>query len=116
MLRSVELYVEELGRSLSASPPEILVAYPIVGRKKLERLMQVAQKTSVTVSLDSLFVARQLSDAAREVQAEIGVLAEVDVGLGRVGGPPGEALLQLAQGIERLAHLRFEWTAFYPAH
>src|SRR5260370_21265844 len=114
MLRSVELYVEELGRSLSASPPEILVAYPIVGRKKLDRLMQVAQKTAVTVSLDSLFVARQLSDAARAGQIEIGILAEVDVGLGRVGVAPGEALLQLIQGIDRLPHLRFEGIAFYP--
>ena len=77
-------------------------------------LMQVAQKTAVTVSLDSLFVARQLSDAARAVQIEIGILAEVDVGLGRVGVAPGEALLQLVRGIDRLPRLRFEGIAFYP--
>ena len=38
---------------LAAQPPDLLVAYPIVGPKKLERLMQVAGKTSITVSLDS---------------------------------------------------------------
>ncbi len=76
--------------------------------------MQVARKTTVTVSLDSLFVARQLSDAARAAQIEVGILAEVDVGLGRVGVAPGEALLQLIQGIDRLPHLRFEGIAFYP--
>ena len=43
----------------------------------------------MTVALDSLFAARQLSDAAREVQREIAVLAEVDLGLGRVGVLPG---------------------------
>src|SRR5437016_1589171 len=116
-LGAAGLTVAKVGEAevmLLADPPEILVAYPIVGRKKLDRLMQVAQKTAVTVSLDSLFVARQLSDAARAVQIEIGILAEVDVGLGRVGVAPGEALLQLIQGIDRLPHLRFEGIAFYP--
>jgi D-serine deaminase-like pyridoxal phosphate-dependent protein len=116
-LGAAGLTVAKVGEAevmLSAKPPELLVAYPIVGRKKLDRLMQVAQKTAVTVSLDSLFVARQLSDAARAAQIEIGILAEVDVGLGRVGVAPGDALLQLIQGIDRLPRLRFEGIAFYP--
>ena len=107
--------VSEAEVMLNASPPELLVAYPVVGRRKLERLVQVASKTNVTVSLDSLFVARQLSDAAREVQAEIGILAEVDVGLGRVGVPPAD-LVTLVQGIDRLPRLRYEGIAFYPGH
>jgi len=44
------------------------------------------------------------------------VLAEVDVGLGRVGVAPGEPLLELAHSIENLPHLRFEGIAFYPGH
>ena len=76
--------------------------------------MAVARDTRVTVALDSTFAARQLSDAARAAQVEIGVLAEVDVGLGRVGVSPGEQLLQLAQCIEKLPHLRLEGITFYP--
>jgi len=41
-----------------------------------------ARRARVTVALDSVFAARQLSEAARAAQLEIGVLAEVDVGLG----------------------------------
>ena len=107
--------VSEAEVMLNANPPELLVAYPVVGRKKLERLVQLASKTNVTVSLDSLFVARQISDAAREAQAEVGILAEVDVGLGRVGVPPAEAVA-LVQGITRLPRLRYEGIAFYPGH
>lgn len=107
--------VSEAEVMLNSGTPDLLVAYPIIGRKKLERLMGVALKTNVTVSLDNLFVARQLSDAAREAQAEIGILAEVDVGLGRVGVMPSEAVA-LAQGIDRLPRLRFEGIAFYPGH
>jgi D-serine deaminase-like pyridoxal phosphate-dependent protein len=116
-LGAAGLTVAKVGEAevmLSAAPAELLVAYPIVGRKKLNRLMAVAQKTSVTVSLDSVLVAQQLSDAATEAQIDVGILAEVDVGLGRVGVAPGKDLLQLIQGIARLPRLRFEGIAFYP--
>jgi len=118
-LGAAGLTVAKVGEAevmLAAQPQELLVAYPIVGKRKLERLMQVAGKTSVTVSLDSEMVAQQLSEAANAAGREIGVLAEVDVGLGRVGVPPGGTLLQLIQQIERLPGLRFEGIAFYPGH
>lgn len=100
---------------LGADPPDLLLAYPIVGRRKLDRLMEVARKAPVTVSLDSIFVARQLSDAARQAQVEIGILAEVDVGLGRVGVQPAD-VVTLAQSIANLPWVRFAGIAFYPGH
>src|ERR1035437_6079895 len=108
--------VSEAEVMLGAEPADLLVAYPIIGRAKLELRMEVARRTRVTVALDSVFAARQLSDAARAAQQEIGVLAEVDVGLGRVGVAPGEALVQLAQSISKFPRLRFEGIAFYPGH
>src|SRR5262249_15373831 len=69
----------------------------------------------VTVALDSIFAARQLSDAARAAQVEIGVLVEVDVGLARVGVPPQEAV-SLAQSIAKLPYLSWEGITFYPGH
>jgi len=108
--------VSEAEVMLGARPADLLVAFPIIGRAKLDRLMEVARRTRVTVALDSVFAARQLSEAARAAQLEIGVLAEVDVGLGRVGVAPGEALVQLAQSIAKLPWLRFEGIAFYPGH
>jgi len=106
--------VSEAEVMVGAEPPDLLVAYPIIGRSKLERLMAVARKTRVTVALDSTFAARQLSDAARAAQVNIGVLAEVDVGMGRVGVSPGEPLVHLAQCIEKLPHLTLEGITFYP--
>src|SRR5437870_4501071 len=100
--------VSEAEVMLGAEPPDLLVAYPIIGKAKLARLMEVARRTRVTVALDSTFAARQLSDAARAARVEIGVLAEADVGLGRVGVCPGAQLLQLAQTIDKLPHLTFE--------
>src|ERR1039458_7269748 len=55
-LGAAGLTVAKVGEAevmLAAQPPEVLVAYPIVGRRKLERLMQVAAKTSITVDRKS---------------------------------------------------------------
>ncbi len=106
--------VSEAEVMLGAEPPDLLVAYPIIGKAKLARLMEVARRTRVTVALDSTFAARQLSEAARAARVEIGVLAEADVGLGRVGVNPSEQLLHLAQCIEKLPHLSLEGITFYP--
>jgi len=116
---AVGLTVAKVGEAevmLASGTPDLLVAYPVIGRSKLERLTEVARKTRVTVALDSSFAARQLSEAARQAQVSFGVLAEVDVGLGRVGVTPGEELVQLAQAVERLPRLTFEGIAFYPGH
>jgi len=107
--------VSEAEVMLGAEPADLLVAFPIVGRTKLERLTEVARKTSVTVALDSEAAARDLSEAARAAQVEIGVLAEVDVGLGRVGVAPAAAL-DLARTILKLPGLRFEGITCYPGH
>ena len=108
--------VSEAEVMLGAEPENVLVAYPIVGRAKLERLMAVARRTRVTVALDSMFTALELSAAARASGVQGGVLAEVDVGLGRVGVSPGEPLLELARGIRGLSNLSLEGIAFYPGH
>lgn len=118
-LGAAGLTVAKVGEAevmLNAQPPELLVAYPVIGRKKLERLMAVARGTRITVSLDSAFAAKQLSDAAREVQTEIGVLAELDVGQGRVGVSPGEPLLELGRQIARMPWLSLQGITFYPGH
>ena len=116
---AIGLTVAKVGEAevmIASGTPDLLVAYPVIGRTKLERLAEVARKTNVTVALDSQFAARQLSEAARKEQVNFGVLAEVDVGMGRVGVAPGEELLQLAQAIERLPRLTFEGITFYPGH
>ena len=105
--------VSEAEVMLEAGAPGLLVAYPTFGAAKLARLMEVAKKTPVTMSLDSLDVARPLSAAAQAAGVSIGVLAEIDVGMGRVGIDAAD-LLTLVRGIEAAPGLRFEGIAFYP--
>ncbi len=118
-LGAAGLTVAKVGEAevmLRSGTPDLLVAYPVIGRPKLERLMGVARCAVVTVALDSLAAAEQLSAAASAARLTIGVLAEVDAGLGRVGVDPGEDLIALIRGIESLPGLRFEGVTFYPGH
>jgi len=118
-LGAAGLTVAKVGEAevmLAAEPEDILVAYPIVGKTKLERLMAVAKKTRVTVALDSVYAAKELSEAATAAGVSVGVLAETDAGFGRVGVTPGEEVRQLIREIERLPGLNVEGVAFYPGH
>ena len=115
-LGAAGLTVAKVGEAevmLAAEPKDLLVAFPVLGEPKLRRLTEVARRTNVTVALDSFAAARHLSDAAKTT--EIGVLIEMDVGLGRVGVSPNEAL-ELAQAVSRLPNLRVRGLTFYPGH
>ncbi|HYO83968.1 MAG TPA: alanine racemase [Bryobacteraceae bacterium] len=101
---------------LSADPPDLLLAYPVVGLAKLQRAVELARRTQVTVALDSAEAAAALSDAASAAGVTIHVLAEMDVGLRRVGVQPGQELLELLQEIDRLPGLTVGGVAFYPGH
>jgi D-serine deaminase-like pyridoxal phosphate-dependent protein len=108
--------VSEAEVMVNAAPADLLVAFPIVGHGKLARLMEVARRTRVTVALDSIEAARELSAAAHEAKVEVGVLVEVDAGLGRVGVAPGEPLLALARAVRELPNIAFRGLTFYPGH
>ena len=80
--------VSEAEVMLAAESPDLLVAFPIVGAAKVERLMAVARRTHVTVALDSLFAAQQLSNAAMAAQTQVGVLVEFRRRTGPCGRHP----------------------------
>ncbi|MEJ7607747.1 MAG: alanine racemase [Bryobacteraceae bacterium] len=104
--------VSEAEVMLRADPVNLLLAYPVVGTAKLARLVEVAKRTRVTVALDSETVARGLSATG----AKVGVLAELNVGLDRVGVQSGEELIHLVCTIASLPGLDFEGITFYPGH
>lgn len=118
-LDAVGLTVAKPGEAevmLAAEPPELLVAYPTVGDTKLRRLIEVAKRTRLMMSLDSIEVAQSVSDAASSAGVLVGVLTEIDVGLGRVGVAPGPALDSLVEFVAKAPGLDWLGIAFYPGH
>lgn len=96
-------------------PIDLLIAFPIVGAAKLQRLAALARRTPITVALDSLALARELSACAVANHVIVSVLVEFDAGLARVGVAP-EQLLPLAIEVSRLPGLHLRGITFYPGH
>lgn len=96
---------------LAAHPRDILIAYPTLGAAKMERLRQIARHCELTVALDSIEAARQLSDAA----IPAGILVEFDAGLGRAGIHPLD-LPRFVSEIKKLPNVQFRGISFYPGH
>jgi D-serine deaminase-like pyridoxal phosphate-dependent protein len=94
----------------------ILIANEIVGPLKIRRLVDLCRRADPIVAVDSPENVRMLSEHASAAGTSIGVLVEVDVGMGRCGVPPGKAALDLAQAVAVSAGLRFEGLQGYEGH
>jgi len=107
--------VSEAEVMLASGTEDLLVAYPLFGAEKVRRLIEVARKTRVTVSVDSLEAARPIAEAAAAAGVSIGLLAEVDAGLHRVGVQP-EKFTGLLRELAGLSGVELRGMAFYPGH
>ncbi|MCK9357778.1 MAG: alanine racemase [Dehalococcoidia bacterium] len=80
---------------------DIRIAYPVVGEYKLKRLAKLMERAEVSVSLDSVEVARGLSDLGRRLGRRIPILLKINAGLNRTGVLPEDAVTA-ARALESL--------------
>ncbi|HKX00149.1 MAG TPA: alanine racemase [Bryobacteraceae bacterium] len=95
---------------------DILIAYPILGEQKRQRLVSLARRVNVTVALDSVEVAREISDDAVVNEVTIGVRGEFDTGMGRCGMPIEESSIAAVREIHDLPGLEWRGIQLYPGH
>jgi D-serine deaminase-like pyridoxal phosphate-dependent protein len=95
---------------------DLLVAYPPVGQTKLRRLMALPERVRLTVGLDSVEALRGLAQAAREAGRRVGVLVEVDAGMGRVGVQSAVDAVALARAAADEEGVEYRGVMFYPGH
>jgi len=94
--------VAKLGEAevmVDAGVEDVLVAYPIVGERKLERLRALAERASVRVTTDSVEVAEGIAGIGRDLGRDVPLLVEVDTGLHRVGRAAGAPTVELVKGL-----------------
>lgn len=94
---------------------DVLVAYPIVGGRKFDRLMPLLDMGMVTLVADSLTVVESYRDLASKSNNELRVIIEVDTGMHRVGVDPA-AVPDLAQAIENSTGLIFTGILTHAGH
>lgn len=101
---------------MSALTGDLLLAYPPVGAAKVERLLGLPEVVDVKVALDSADVLGPLAAAAHAAGRTVGILVELDMGLGRVGvQTPGDAVA-LARRAADAEGVAFRGILFYPGH
>jgi len=116
---AVGVQVAKLGEAevmADAGIVDILVGYPIVGEHKLARLADLAERVSISVTVDSDEVAAGISRVARERGLTIPVLIELDTGLRRLGVLPGPGAADLAERIAALPGIELAGVFTHEGH
>ncbi len=93
---------------------DIFISYPILGARKLARLMAIAARATVSVAVDSLDAVAGLREAAARAGVSLGVVVECDTGTGRCGVQTPQAAAALARAIADSPPLRFLGLMAYP--
>ncbi len=108
--------VSEAEIMADAGMKDILIAYPVYGEEKLKKLMNIAEKAKVAVSIDSETVAEEISKKAKETGNTIGILLEINVGMNRCGWEIGSEVLNVAKKIKDMDRLNLKGVMIYPGH
>jgi D-serine deaminase-like pyridoxal phosphate-dependent protein len=96
---------------------EILVANQVINPHGLQALARAARTANVSVAVDSLAHVQALKRTAAENQVQLGILIEIDVGMGRCGLPLGsDQLVPLARAINEAERLEFLGLQGYEGH
>jgi D-serine deaminase-like pyridoxal phosphate-dependent protein len=96
---------------------DLLITTEIVGKPKLQRLVNLVQQhPHIKVVVDSIAGAQALNQAMRDAQLEIDALLDLNVGQNRTGVTPGEEVLALAQHISKLSNIHLVGVQGYEGH
>jgi len=94
---------------------DILMAYPAVDPARCDRLARLALTKTVRVAIDSSYALEALAAAAERAGSTIGLLVELDVGMGRTGVASPDAALKLARLVAaRKSGVRLDGILCYP--
>ena len=108
--------VSEAEVMVDAGFNDIFIPYNIIGESKLKRLMTLAARARISVTVDSSFVARGLSNAAQQAGLTLTVLIECDTGLQRCGVQSSREAAELARLVARLPNLHCGGLMTFPVN
>ncbi len=95
---------------------DILIANQVVGKQKIQRLVNLCRWADVKIAVDSTATLADLSQAAQAKGVNVGVLIEINSGMNRAGVLPGAPVLELAQEIVQMPGLRFDGLMSWEGH
>ena len=109
-LGEAEVLVEQGGVT------DILIAYPIVGDIKIQRLLQLLERARVIVAVDTHQAAAVLSQAISANDRALEIYVEVNTGQDRAGARAGQEAVDLAVAVSRMPGLRLVGIMTHEGH
>jgi D-serine deaminase-like pyridoxal phosphate-dependent protein len=100
--------------AISDAGQDVLVAYPPLGVGRADRLAALAHDRIMRAAVDSLAAIETTAAAAKAAGTTVGLLVDLDVGLGRTGVASPSDTIPLAQAIDRHPSLRLDGLMIYP--
>jgi D-serine deaminase-like pyridoxal phosphate-dependent protein len=108
--------VSEAEVMAAAGIRDILIAHLVVGPSKVARLAALQRQADVKTTVDAVDHVAPLAQAASKAGVVVGVLVDVDLGMGRCGVRSVKAAVALALRIARSPGLRFDGLMGYEGH
>jgi D-serine deaminase-like pyridoxal phosphate-dependent protein len=99
-----------------AGADDILIANQLVHPTKRRAAARLARQVTLRVNVDDVADAEALSIAAVDAGSVVGVLVEVDTGMGRAGVGSADEALALARRVTELPGLRMDGLSGYEGH
>lgn len=100
---------------VAAGIPDITIPYNIVGPQKVERLLRLTHRATITVAVDSAETAQGLSAGAQKYGGTVHTLMELDTGGRRCGVQSPAAAQELARTLADLPGIDFQGIMTYPS-
>jgi len=98
----------EVEAVVNAGIKNVLIANEIVTLDKINNVANIAQKAKITVCVDAIEPLRLLSKTCEEKNVILGVLVDLDVGLGRCGVKDVHKAVDLARKVSEMPGLEFK--------
>jgi D-serine deaminase-like pyridoxal phosphate-dependent protein len=94
---------------------DILLPYNVVGLPKVDRLLRLARRLTMTVAVDSAATAQGIAEGAKQFGGSVRALIELDTGARRCGVQSPAAALELARQIVELPGIDLQGIMTYPS-
>ena len=94
----------------------ILITYEIIGPAKIRRLVDLAQRVNLMVTVDDADNVRDLSEAARSAGVGLSILVDINCGQNRCGVDPGGPAVELARVVNNAPGLELKGLCGYEGH
>ncbi len=107
---------ESLLPAWGGGPADLLLAYPAVDEARTRRLASLARGATLRVAVDTPAAIEALGSAARAAGSTIGLLLDLDVGMGRTGVADAAGIVALAHAAAGHPGLRVDGLFCYPGH